>query len=133
MNKTMFLRVYNADALDDPPALARVQFTDELIKRIHKMADIVNSQPAVDIDIYTVDCFNYAPDWYESQETEDYQDVPECDFKYGEELPGFVDAVNEILDGAFPCETDGEEEGMFVRSEIDHRYLDQIQEAMGHD
>ena len=48
-----------------------------------------------------------------------------------EDPTAFVAAVRKILEGACEAFTDGEAEGVSVRSEIDHRYLKQVRTAMG--
>ncbi len=97
MDKVMFLEVFNADELDDPPAFALVQFVDRLVKQIRKMVDVINSQPARDAGLYTVSIFDYTPDWYESFKDEDGWDVPESKFRYTEDFPGFGDGDDEKL------------------------------------
>ena len=60
-----FLEVRTDEDLNDPPVFARVEFTEQILDEIHCLAGILQEKTTERLRLYTLNTFDYSPDWYE--------------------------------------------------------------------
>ena len=96
--KKMWIDAYtNDEYVEDPPNLVCVELTDTMIELIQRMGAVLTTEEALDLDLYTVSKFNYAPRWYESN-------IYDLDINRIEYLWGLPEGVT-LKDARFDCVT----------------------------
>lgn len=82
---TRFLEVRSDEDVAELPVFARVEFTERIIQNINYMACILQENDLEECQLYTLNTFDYSPDWYEEGK-EEVEELP-WQFESTEDIP----------------------------------------------